>query len=81
MYLSIVSDGMAQSHCKLPWLANLAGAGKTLPQHIQGIIAHGRTTILYRTFHTVAQGANLQLHCFLLTLEKMSLKGRTYFTY
>jgi len=47
MYLSIVSDGMAQSHCKLPRLANLAGAGKPLPQHIQGIIAHGRTTILY----------------------------------
>lgn len=77
-YLSIVSDGMAQAHCKLPWLANLAGAGKTLPQHIQGIIVHGRTTLLFRTFHTVAHSANLQLHCFLLTLEKMMINGKHF---
>jgi len=48
-------------------MANLAGVSKTLPQHIQGLIIHGRTTILYRTFHTISNGANLQLHCFLLT--------------
>jgi hypothetical protein len=68
---------MAQAHCKLPWMANLAGVSKTLPQHIQGLIIHGRTTILYRTFHTISNGANLQLHCFLLTLEKMRSNGKT----
>lgn len=76
-YLSIVSDGMAQGHSKLPWLANLAGSSKSLPQHIQGIIAHGRTTLLFRTFHTVSHTANLQIHCLLLTLEKMKVNGKS----
>lgn len=80
MHLSIVSDGMAQNHCKLPWLANLHGASKTLAQHIQGVIVHGRTTLLFRTFHTISNGANLQLHCFLLTLEQIqeSNNGKSY---
>lgn len=70
-YLSIISDGMAQNHCKLPWHGNLHGASKTLTQHIQGIIAHGRRTLLFRTFHTIGNGGNLQIHCFLLTLEQI----------
>ena len=70
-YLSIISDGMAQNHCKLPWHGNINGASKYLTQHIQGIIVHGRRTVLFRTFHTVNNGGNLQLHCFLLTLEQI----------
>lgn len=70
VYLSIVSDGMAQGHCNLPWEAGKHGWNKLLPQHLQGVLMHGRHTILYRTFHTVNKGANLQAHCFLLALEK-----------
>ena len=70
-FLSIVTDGMAQGHCQLPWQGNMANSTKTLPQHLQGVVAHGRHTILYRTFHTVAGGANLQIHTFLLTLERV----------
>lgn len=69
LYLSIVSDGMAQNHCILPWLGNLAQI-KGVPQHIQGVLRHGRGLTLYRTFHNVANGANLQLHTFLLILEE-----------
>ena len=34
-YISMITDGMAQSHCVLPWLKNLSSL-KTLTQHIQG---------------------------------------------
>lgn len=73
-YLSIVSDGMAQGHCLLPWEAGKHGWSKQLPQHLQGVLVHGRHTILYRTFHSVSKGANLQIHCLLLTLEKVYLE-------
>lgn len=76
-YLSLVTDGMAQSHCVLPWQKNLAKAVTTIPQHIQGVIMHGRKTIFYRTFHNLKNTANLQVHTFLLSLEKVrSEKGK-----
>lgn len=61
---------MAQSHCELPHLKNLASL-KKITQHIQGVIAQGRKTIFYRTFHNVALGANVQIHTMLLTLENI----------
>lgn len=62
---------MAQSHCVLPWLKNLSAVSPPLPQHIQGVIMHGRSITLYRTFHNVSNGANLQIHTFLLSLQKV----------
>lgn len=71
----MVTDGMAQNHCILPWQKNLATAVKpTLAQHIQGVIIHGRKTIFYRTFHTVANTSSLQIHTFLLSLEKIRME-------
>lgn len=61
---------MAQGHCVLPWLKNLCSI-HPLKQHIQGVIVHGRITFFYRTFHNIANGANLQIHTALLTLEKI----------
>ena len=69
-YLSLISDGMAQEHCKLPWCANFSRIG-TLPHHIQGLIVHGRRIQIYRTFHNIANGANLAIHTLLLSLEKI----------
>jgi hypothetical protein len=69
-YLSLISDGMAQEHCKLPWCANFSRIG-TLPHHIQGLIIHGRRIQIYRTFHNIANGANLAIHTMLLSLEKI----------
>ncbi len=37
--LSITSDGMAQHHNQLPYLVNQMGFAKSLPQHLQGILA------------------------------------------
>jgi hypothetical protein len=82
--LSLVSDGMAQTHCVLPWLANLAQFPKCLPQHIQCVHLHSRHTFLYRTFHNVTNTSNLQIHTFLLSLEyviKTEGKKRFIFKY
>ena len=73
-YLSFISDGMAQSHCVLPHLGNLSSFGNPLPQHLQGILVHGRGLNMYRTFHTVDNGANLQIHTVLLSIEKILQK-------
>jgi hypothetical protein len=67
--LSMISDGMQQTHCVLPWLSNLSSIGKGLSQHIQGVLMHGRIVLLCRTFHTVPNGGNLQIHTFLLSLQ------------
>ena len=44
---------------------------QTLPQHVQGMIAHGRSIEIYRTFHNVPVTSNLATHCLLLALEKV----------
>ena len=54
-YLSIITDGMAQHHCCLPWSANIT-TSKTLPHHIQGVMTHGRMIKMYRTFHNIGNG-------------------------
>jgi len=69
LYLSLISDGMAQSHCQLPHLGNMTTFNAHLKQHIQGLIAHGRGVYMHRTFHTVDNCANLQIHTLLMTLE------------
>lgn len=70
VYLSLVSDGMAQTHCSLPWLGNKAQI-PNLKHHIQGIYAHGRTAYFYRHFHNINNTANVQIHTLLLTLENL----------
>lgn len=67
-FLSIITDGMAQVHCQLPYYANLE-QGECLEQHIQGVMCHGRFVNIYRTFHNTLTGANMQIHTLLLALE------------
>lgn len=69
-YLSLISDGMAQIHCLLPYLKNLASIA-TIQQHLQGVFLHGRGIKIYRTFHNVRNGSNLQIHTLLLSLESV----------
>ena len=33
-------DGMAQTHCSIPWEANQHSFGKPLKQHLQGVLEH-----------------------------------------
>jgi hypothetical protein len=70
-YWSGISDGMQQNHCLLPYRGNHYPFSPTLPQHIQGVISHGRSIQMFRTFHNVKKGANLSIHCLLLALRKV----------
>jgi len=69
IYLSVITDGMAQAHCELPYGANLAQFSSKFGQHIQGVLLHGRGILIYRTFNTISNCANLQIHTMLLTLQ------------
>ncbi len=60
---------MAQHHNQLPYLANQMGFAKPLPQHLQGILCHGRCLLIFRTFHNITNGMNVQIHSFLYTLQ------------
>jgi hypothetical protein len=70
-FLSINTDGMAQNHCKLPWLGNLAGFADPLPQHIQGVLIHSKGQMMYRTYHNIANSVNLQIHTLLMSLQRV----------
>lgn len=78
-YLSIITDGMAQSHCLLPWMGNI-DQSDNLPQHLQGVYAHGRFLQFYRTYHNVLKGANQHIHALLLALEKVEREEGVYQT-
>ena len=46
-------------------------------RHIQGVISHGRSIQIYRTFHNLKNNANLAVHCLLSSLEELKLaEGR-----
>ena len=45
--MSIITDGMAQVHCELPWQANLATFPEKLTQHFQGVLEHGVENLAY----------------------------------
>jgi hypothetical protein len=47
-YMSMISDGMAQNHCELPYFSNQYA--NRIGQHLQGILSHGRCMTIYRTF-------------------------------
>jgi len=68
-YLSIITDGMAQSHCELPYGTNLVQFSNKFGQHTQGVLLHGRGILIYRTFNTIPNCANVQIHTMLLTLQ------------
>jgi hypothetical protein len=75
--LSIVADGMQQTHCELPYMKNLFGSFPKMKQHLQGITQHGKRTRIYRTYNNISNGANLAIHTLLLSLEEeYKLKGK-----
>jgi len=67
--MSIITDGMAQVHCELPWQANLMAFPEKLTQHFQGVLEHGRKVSIFRTFENVGTGSNLAVHSILRVLE------------
>ena len=76
LYCSMISGGMAQNHCELPWYGNQKSAERKLPQHLQGVLNHGRNFTAYRTFHNVRGGGNLSVHCLLSSIEKCETRRK-----
>jgi hypothetical protein len=75
--LSLVMDGMQQTHSELPWFANTLTCGERLKQHLQGVTTHGKRSRIYRTFDNFVGATNLAIHTFLLSLwEEYTEKGR-----
>lgn len=68
-FVGIISDGMAQNHCKLPHLSNQIEFSNPLPQHLQGVIDSGNEFVIYRTFHTVHLTCDPAIYVLLLQLE------------
>jgi hypothetical protein len=73
-YMSTIADGMQQGHNMLPHFANQNVWNDGLPQHLQGVLNHGRGLTIYRTFHNVNNCANVAMYCFLHELEKYRQK-------
>lgn len=59
---SFITDGMQQDHCYLPHRGGAKEFSKRLPQHIQGVLAHGFGLFTFRTYHNYNTSANLTIH-------------------
>ena len=68
--LSLITDGMQQTHCELPYSANRYPHSNKLKQHLQGITCHGRRTKMYRTFDNLPLGSNLCIYTLLYEIEE-----------
>jgi hypothetical protein len=74
-YLSIVMDGMQQSHSEIPWRCNGAKFSNVLKQHLQGVTVHGEASYMFRTYNNCLGGANLAIHTLLLALWNAYVKN------
>ena len=70
-FMSVIMDGMAQSHSELPYQGGLNEFSKKLKCHLQGAIMHGKGFTVYRTYHNVKPGSNLAIYVWLSQLEAL----------
>ena len=71
--ISGITDGCSQSHTAVPHYGS-AGCGsiaKSFDIHLQGVMLHGKTFTLYRSFGNVGKGVNVAIHSWLFELEKI----------
>lgn len=69
-FISIITDGMQQTHCELPYSANRRPHEYKLKQHLQGVTTHGKRTRMYRTLDHISLGANATIYTLLCALEE-----------
>ena len=70
-YFSMITDGMQQTHCELPYSGNQLPTGSNkLKQHLQGITSHFRRTRMYRTLDHIFLGRNACIYTILCELEE-----------
>ena len=67
--MSIIIDGMDQSHCQVPYFGQTHTFADPITQHITGVKEHGHGITIYRTLGTVNKGANLTIYCILSQIE------------
>ena len=71
LYMSVITDGMQQSHCELPYSGNKVPTGvNKLKQHLQGVTTHFRRTRMYRALDHIYLGANACIYTLLCALEE-----------
>lgn len=76
--MSIIIDGMDQSHCKVPYLGTQSSFNHPLKQSITGIKEHGIGVTLYRTLDTVSKGSDLTIYCILSQIEEFRRRNNYY---
>lgn len=76
--MSIIIDGMDQSHCKVPYLGTQNSFSSPLKQCITGVKEHGYGVTLYRTIDTVRKGADLTIFCVLSQIESWKKRYKSY---
>ena len=76
--MSMIVDGMDQSHCQCPYLGTQNSFNNPLKQSITGIKEHGLGVTLYRTVGTVGKGADLTIYCVLAQIEKFKKRNGYY---
>ena len=69
-YLSLITDGMQQTHCELPYSGNAVPHPNKVKQHLQGVTSHYRRTKMYRTLDHVQLGAHACIYTLLLAIEE-----------
>jgi hypothetical protein len=76
--MSMIVDGMEQSHCQCPYLGSQTSFSDPLKQCLTGVKEHGVGLTLYRTIDTVVKGANLTIHCVLSQIETWKKRNGRY---
>ena len=71
LYMSIITDGMQQTHCELPYSGNKVPTGANkLKQHLQGVTTHFRRTRMYRALDHIFLGSNACIYTLLCAIEE-----------
>lgn len=70
IYMSLIIDAIAQSHCQLPHKANKVTYAKKATQHIMGAKQHFFSKSFYRTYSHISSGTNLACHVLLREIER-----------
>lgn len=76
--LSLIIDGMDQSHSKCPYFGNQGQCSRPLGQGVTGALIHGVGINIYRTFETVSKGADLTIYIIFAEVENFYKRYGVY---
>jgi len=76
--MSMIIDGMDQSHCRVPNLGSQSSFTSPLKQVITGVKEHGIGVTIFRSIDTVSKGADLSIQCILSQIEYWKMRNGYY---